>query len=1026
MWSETLTRWNPRFRRAVLILLILLVAFPLGEWPSVATPADSSQWHHWDEGLPERAYVLTLAIVPAVTETLYAGTYDVPGLWRSMDGGETWQPEGQSGEPGPHNHPVFALLWDAGHETLWAGTTGGLYCRRLNTVDWEHVNEFEDAILSLSVDNAGRLYVIEADDGLFRRDEDDTWVRVYEEPRAISAGISPDGQQLILGTAGSGTWISRDGAKNWQQVGDLGDEYVSALLVDSKEGRLVFASTTRHVYRSVDFGHTWEPISELAERAYAFDYGPDKIIYVGLKGRIARSTDGGETWTVTGKGLHPNTPVTGLVIPPRSLSGYAIYSATRDGIYLSIDGGETWQRRVKGLGEVEVEAVARDGEGGMLAATRLGLYRRSAEAKNWQMTAQSHRYGEFYALASHVSAGVIYAGMGNGLLLSTDGGETWGKVISNLPSSSMAGLLVDPDNPDHLFAHVAFERVYESHDRGRTWEARWEGMEIHHVVLSLARSPSGELWAGTQDGLFRWDRAQGQWQRETLPVVNQSVFAIAFDALPAHGSYIGTTDGLWCNPDGTRWLRCGSQIIRHTVMALALSPDGSVYAGTRYAGLYRSSDRGVAWQKVSGIPDDATVNDLLVDAGTGIVYVATNRGLFLGNDMASSPADRPVGDEVYEEWSEPDEFESISLVSGFCPPVTPLPAAHVLRPDDALLQQVGEIGFQAIVQVFSWEEMEPTRGEWHWEYPDFLVRAADYYGLELIVRLDHPPEWAKRLPAAFPGYAFDVDAYLEFVKRVARRYRGHIRGYVIWNEPNLTEEWGTEPDPVAYTRLLQRAYVAVKRADPFAKVISAGLSPTNECSQRAMDDRVYLKKMYQAGAGRFFDALGAHPYGFAYPPDDPQGAHDGLNMNRILALRMIMDAFGDQEKPVWTTELGWTTHGVGAHAWLTVTPGEQADYLAYAWQRAQTEWPWLNVFTVWNLSRGLSENDEQAGYSLLNKDGTSKPACEVLQEAFATGESAQSEVCPTILSGLLGRPKSNASHVPILARDEELHLGDSE
>ena len=74
-------------------------------------------------------------------------------------------------------------------------------------------------------------------------------------------------------------------------------------------------------------------------------------------------------------------------------------------------------------------------------------------------------------------------------------------------------------------------------------------------------------------------------------------------------------------------------------------------------------------------------------------------------------------------------------------------------------------------------------------------------------------------------------------------------------------------------------------------------------------------------------------------------------MNRLLDLRAIMKAYGDEAKPVWATELGWTTRGTGEHSGLTVTPQEQADYLARAWNKAQTELPWLHVFTVWNLAQ---------------------------------------------------------------------------
>jgi hypothetical protein len=267
-----------------------------------------------------------------------------------------------------------------------------------------------------------------------------------------------------------------------------------------------------------------------------------------------------------------------------------------------------------------------------------------------------------------------------------------------------------------------------------------------------------------------------------------------------------------------------------------------------------------------------------------------------------------------------------------------------------------------------------------------------------------------------------MNAYLDFVETVARRYHGRVWAYIIWNEPNLSLEWGAPPDPEAYAYLLQQAYSAIKQADPSALVISAGLAPTNEQSERALDDRLYLERMLQAGALPCLDALGAHPYGFAYPPDDPRGKHDSLNMNRLLDLQAILAAEGGGATPIWATEIGWTTDAVGEESWLAVTPQQQADYLVRAWEMAGDAFPTLEVLTVWNLSTGLAPEDEKAGYSLLAQDGTPKPAFAALQAAL--GSTARTPtVDPWATWDRLFAPPAP---VAILARDEEVHLGDSE
>ncbi|MBN1657925.1 MAG: hypothetical protein JXA93_05960 [Anaerolineae bacterium] len=313
---------------------------------------------------------------------------------------------------------------------------------------------------------------------------------------------------------------------------------------------------------------------------------------------------------------------------------------------------------------------------------------------------------------------------------------------------------------------------------------------------------------------------------------------------------------------------------------------------------------------------------------------------------------------------------------------TPAAGIHTIRAHDHLLQLAADGGFDWLVQLVEWREVEPVPGDFFWEYTDWLVRAAEYYDLDLILRLDHPPEWAMSPAEALP---VDVAAYAEWVVQVVERYQGRVTGYIIWNEPNLAAEWaGQPPDPDGYVELLCAAHAAIHVADPHALVVSAGLAPTNHTDASALDDRRYLQAMYDAGAATCFDVLGAHPYGFAYPPGDPHDAHDGLNFARLADLRAIMVASGDGHKPVWATELGWTTAPVGdGQAWLEVAEEEQGRYLVGAFEHAAREWPWLARIAVWNLSQGLPAGDEKRGYNILAEDGTLGDAYQALAAMLA-------------------------------------------
>jgi polysaccharide biosynthesis protein PslG len=314
-------------------------------------------------------------------------------------------------------------------------------------------------------------------------------------------------------------------------------------------------------------------------------------------------------------------------------------------------------------------------------------------------------------------------------------------------------------------------------------------------------------------------------------------------------------------------------------------------------------------------------------------------------------------------------------------------AAHTIFLDNVTADHAVAAGFDTVVQVFPWRDLNSRPGHYAWEAGDYMVRMAQQNGLHLVVRLDMPPEWARR-EGAVP---FDLAAYADFVTAVAQRYRGHIAGYVIWNEPNLAAEWsrsggdlemhwarfdGRVADPADYVGVLGLAYRRIKAQDPEALVVTAGLAPTNENSPRARDDRDFLRTMMAAGAGNCFDILGVHAYGFGRHPEAVEAVQMGLNLDRLATLHAIA-AEHNLNKPIWVKELGYTV-GQGNQPW--VTPEQQADYLLAALERIEREWPFVALVTVWNLVYGRPPEDEISGYSLLNPDGSPRPAYYRLSE----------------------------------------------
>lgn len=265
---------------------------------------------------------------------------------------------------------------------------------------------------------------------------------------------------------------------------------------------------------------------------------------------------------------------------------------------------------------------------------------------------------------------------------------------------------------------------------------------------------------------------------------------------------------------------------------------------------------------------------------------------------------------------------------------------------------VRDMDFGWVKGFVNWASTEPSKGSYHWDDCDNVVNAAEQYGLKILFRVDHPPAWANGAGGTAPQT--DPNDLGDFMYALADRYKGRVAAYEIWNEPNLNAEWGgRSPAPEYYVEILKTAYDAIKKRDPEAIVVSAGLSTAGEGGEGSVGDLIYLQGMYDAGAKDYFDVLGSHPYGGPYDPDKMTDVKGGMCFHRAKEQHDVMVANGDGHKKVWATEFGWvleTDCDLGHdHEWMKVSEEEQATYLVRAYQKAHFEWPWMGVMFLFNL-----------------------------------------------------------------------------
>jgi hypothetical protein len=298
------------------------------------------------------------------------------------------------------------------------------------------------------------------------------------------------------------------------------------------------------------------------------------------------------------------------------------------------------------------------------------------------------------------------------------------------------------------------------------------------------------------------------------------------------------------------------------------------------------------------------------------------------------------------------------------------------------------------VEIHGRGDFEDRRNPEHvrsaWEKYDAIVAEAMRHDIELIVRIDRPPAWARLRSAATPrfqagiqengdstGPPDDYQDYVNFVATVVSRYP-QLRYIQIWNEPNLAYEWNWElPNPVAFTELLTRTAATIRRINPQIVIVFPSLSPTDGKEPRIapMSELDFLAQCYAAGAADAFDIMSAQAYGLGQPPDEHryvrlrwhplQPFHNldrpidtRIDVSRIVMLREVMERAGDAHTAVWVSEFGYnsapdTIPAERRTLWgPPVSETQKGDYVVAQLARARQEWPWLGVMNLWMLRWG--------------------------------------------------------------------------
>jgi LysM repeat protein len=235
-----------------------------------------------------------------------------------------------------------------------------------------------------------------------------------------------------------------------------------------------------------------------------------------------------------------------------------------------------------------------------------------------------------------------------------------------------------------------------------------------------------------------------------------------------------------------------------------------------------------------------------------------------------------------------------------------------------------------------------------------------------------------------------MDQYAGYLAGIARLGPDAIE---VWNEMNLDREWPRgQIDPAMYTRMLAKAYSAIKGANASVMVISGAPSPTGAegafGTDRVWNDDRYVRGMAAAGAANYADCIGVHYNEGIVSPDQTSGDPRGDNYYTRYYWGMVntyWSAFGGS-RPLCFTELGYLSpEGLGplpaGFEWAAgTTVAEQAAWHGRAAALSRSSGK-VRLEIVWNVDFTEYTADPQAGYAIV-RPGGSCPACSALGAAM--------------------------------------------